>query len=41
MTRIKELRIVIKRINNNRFFVKDQEFDFLQLVNWFREIITG
>lgn len=40
MPKFKEFRVVIKRINNNRFFVKDQEYDYLQLLNWFKEIIT-
>ncbi len=40
MEKSKEVRIVIKRINHNRFVVKNQEYDFLQLVNWFKGIIT-
>ena len=40
MPKVKELQIVIKRINNNRFLVKDQEYDYLQLLMWFKEIIT-
>lgn len=37
----KDILIVIKRINCNRFIVGNQEFDFLQLINWFREITTA
>lgn len=40
MAKIKEVRIVVKRINNNQFIVKNQEFDFLQLANWFIQIVT-
>lgn len=40
MSKVKEFQIVIKRINNNKFFVKGQEYDYLQLLMWFKEIIT-
>jgi len=40
MMKPKEVRILIKRINHNRFVVKNQEYDFLQLINWFKSIIT-
>jgi len=32
--------IEIKRINYNKFIVGDEEFNFLQLVHWFKEIVT-
>lgn len=37
----KELLIMIRRVNCNRFIVDNQEFDFLGLVNWFRKIVTA
>lgn len=36
----KEVRIVIKRISCNEFVVDGKVLDYLQLINWFREIIT-
>ena len=40
MMKSKEVRILIKRINHNQFIVNNREYDFLQLVNWFKNIIT-
>lgn len=40
MAKSKEVQILIKRINHNRFIVKNREYDFLQLINWFKNIIT-
>jgi len=36
----KEIHIIVKRINCNRFIVHNHIFDYLQLVNWFRDIVT-
>lgn len=41
MRKAKEIRITVKRINYNSFIVQNQVFDYLQLINWFRDIITG
>jgi hypothetical protein len=38
--KVKETHIIVKRINCNRFIVHNQIFDYLQLVNWFRDIVT-
>lgn len=40
MPKNKELHIIVKRINHNKFIVRNQMFDYLQLVNWFKEIIS-
>jgi len=40
MSKVKEMHIVVRRINRNRFIVQNQIFDYLQLVNWFKEIVT-
>ncbi len=40
MDKTKELKISIKRINCNYYIVKGKEYDYLELVNWFRDIIT-
>jgi hypothetical protein len=40
MVKSKQFNIIVKRINNNRFIVQNQDFDYLQLLNWFKEVIT-
>ncbi len=40
MSGTKEFRFVIRRISYNRFLVKNREFDYLQLVNWFKVMVT-
>lgn len=38
--KIKEMHIVFKRINFNRFIVQGKVMNYLELVNWFRDIVT-
>ena len=40
MTKTKELHIHIKRISHNKFMIHNQEYDYLQLVNWFKDKVT-
>lgn len=40
MEKIKEMHIVFKRINFNRFIVQGKVMNYLELVNWFRDIVT-
>jgi len=36
----KKLCILVNRINNNKFIVNNQVFDYSQLINWFKDVIT-
>lgn len=40
MSQAKELHIVIKRINNNKYILCGKILDYIQLINWFKDFIT-
>lgn len=40
MPKVKELHILIKRINNNKYVVQDEILDYMQLINWFKDLVT-
>lgn len=40
MDKIKEMHIIVKRITCNRFIVCGKVMNYLELLNWFRDIVT-
>lgn len=36
----KQLHLAIKQINYNRYIIEKQTYDYLQLINWFKKMIT-
>jgi hypothetical protein len=38
--KIKLFCLSVRRINYNLFIVDNQKFDFLQLINWFKDVMT-
>jgi hypothetical protein len=40
MPKSKELHIIIKRISYNKYVVENETFDYMQLINWFKDYIT-